>query len=92
VIPADSASQREKTFLLFVAGDTPNSRTAIANLCNALGGDRDFEIVDVYEQPDRAAQFDVFVTPTLLRRADPRSRLFGDLSSSGPLVEFLRRR
>jgi circadian clock protein KaiB len=83
------AEFRETTFLLFVAGDSPNSRLAIANLRRALG-DEDFEVVDVYEHPDKAADYNVFVTPTLLRRADPRARLYGDLSRLEPLKEFLR--
>ena len=81
-------------FLLFVAGDSPNSRAAIANLNRALASldlaVTSVEIVDVYEHPDFTAQARVMVTPALVRRSDPRSRILGDLSVPGQVADFLQ--
>jgi circadian clock protein KaiB len=56
---------------LFVAGDAPNSREAIANLKTILERSRssnsiELEIIDVLEEPLRAMEEGVFVTPTLV--------------------------
>jgi hypothetical protein len=81
-------------FLLFVAGDSPNSRSAIANVRRALValvlGAETVEIVDVYERPDLTARASVMVTPALVRRANPRMRLLGDLSVPSQLAAFLQ--
>jgi circadian clock protein KaiB len=80
-------------FILFVAGASPNSRAATANLQRALAkaGLRagNVDVVDVYERPDLAAAARVLVTPALLRRSDPQMRILGDLSDPGQLVDFL---
>jgi len=76
-----------------VAGNSPNSQAAIANLNRALGdvGLRpdDVELVDVAEQPERAESARVLVTPTLLR-AGNAARMVGDLSSGDRLKDFVR--
>jgi len=81
-------------FLLFIAGDSPNSRAAIANLTRALASldlaVTTVEIVDVYERPDFTASARVMVTPSLVRRADPRMRIIGDLSVPGQVADFLQ--
>jgi circadian clock protein KaiB len=81
-------------FILFLADNSPNSRSALANLHRALvhlgRPESDIEIIDVFERPDLAASARVFVTPALLRRSDPQSRIQGDLSTSRQLLEFLR--
>jgi len=60
------------TLRLYVAGDAPNSVEAMANLkaiCDScLEPDAyDLEIVDILEEPLRALEDGVLVTPTLLR-------------------------
>jgi hypothetical protein len=81
------------SLILFVSGDSPNSRAAIGNLHRALAdiglSDEDVEIVDVFDRPDIAATARVLVTPALIRRADPEARILGDLSSTTQLVTFL---
>ncbi len=77
-------------FVLFVVGDSLHSHAAIANVFAALGDTAEVEIVDVNVRPDLATALKVMVTPTLLRRADPRKRLFGDLSARSILIEFVR--
>jgi hypothetical protein len=80
--------------ILFVAGDSPNSRAALANLRRTLstlgGSEEDLEIIDVFERPDLASIARVLVTPTLLRRSDPHVRILGDLSSTQQLLAFLQ--
>jgi circadian clock protein KaiB len=78
---------------LFVANDAPRSIVAIANLRCALAelADRAFalEIVNVFDEPDRALAERVLVTPTLLAPACAR-RLVGDLSEKSLLRYFLQ--
>lgn len=72
-------------FLLYVAGDAPNSAQAQANLtalCLAHLPDRyEIEIVDVFKQPKRALADKVLMTPTLIKVApSPVCRIVGTLS------------
>lgn len=78
---------------LYLAGMTPRSHRALANLTELFRSmgyeDRyDLEIVDVLERPDLAEQDQITVTPTLVRRRPlPVRRLLGDLSD-GQAVAF----
>jgi circadian clock protein KaiB len=78
---------------LFVANDAPKSIIAIENIQRALVdlADRHFtlEIVNVYDDPDRALSNRVLVTPTLLAPVAAR-RLVGDLSEKTQLHYFLQ--
>jgi circadian clock protein KaiB len=70
---------------LIVAGSTPRSRLAIENLrrlCrDSLGGPSDVEIIDIYQQPERAKDYDICAAPTLVRLLPlPVRRIVGDLS------------
>jgi circadian clock protein KaiB len=80
--------------ILFVAGDSPNSRAAVSNLRRTLatlgGSEDDIEIIDVFERPDIASTARVLVTPALIRRSDPQARILGDLSSTQQLLAFLQ--
>ena len=78
---------------LFVANDAPRSIIAIENIRRALA---DFaasmfalEIVNVFDDPDRALRARVLVTPTLLA-PDFARRLVGDLSETAQLTTFSR--
>jgi circadian clock protein KaiB len=78
---------------LFVANDAPRSIMAIENIRRALAELADLtfslEIVNVYDDPDRALSNRVLVTPTLLAPAAAR-RLVGDLSEKSQLFYFLQ--
>lgn len=80
-----SATQRQHFDLrLYVAGTTPRSTRAIENitrLCEAeMRGRYELEIIDVYQQPARAAQDQIVAVPTLVKQAPPpRRKLVGDL-------------
>jgi circadian clock protein KaiB len=79
--------------VLFVASDAPKSLIAIENLQRALIELVELtfllEIVNVYDDPERALSNRVLVTPTLLAPAAAR-RLVGDLSEKSQLHYFLR--
>lgn len=69
---------------LFVAGDTPRSRDAAANLSRActelLDSPADIETVDILADPAAADEYRVLTTPTVVRVSPmPRRRVTGDL-------------
>ena len=76
---------------LYVAGQTPRSLTAFANLkrlCEEhLPGRYSIEIVDLVKEPHRAQNDQIVALPTLVRRLPaPLKRLIGDLSNSERVV------
>jgi circadian clock protein KaiB len=79
---------------LYVAGDAPNSARARANLARLLS-DVDparykLEIVDCLDQPTRALDDGVLVTPTLLRVEPPPHRtIVGSLSAADHVADAL---
>ncbi len=73
------------SYRIYVGGDRPESRRAVANLralCEAtVCGDYELEVVDVFHWPDRAEVARIMVTPTVIKLAPlPRRRILGDLS------------
>jgi circadian clock protein KaiB len=82
---------------LYVAGQSPKSLTAFANLkrvCDEhLESRYEIEIVDLLETPDRAAEDDIIAIPTLVcRRPLPTRKLIGDLSDVGRVLAGLQLR
>jgi circadian clock protein KaiB len=70
-----------------VAGQTPKSITALANLrrlCDShLAGRYSIEVIDLLSQPDLARRDDIVVIPTLVRKLPPPIRkIIGDLSNA----------
>lgn len=86
--------ERGLSLRLFVAGDSPESAIAIANL-KALFPDNEsshveIEIVDVQREPARAARDGIMVTPTLLKVSpSPRCRILGNLKNRDALLHLL---
>jgi circadian clock protein KaiB len=81
-------------FCLYVAGDAPNSATAIANLtalCREHLPDRHaIEIVNVFREPKRALAENIFMTPTLVKLTpSPAQRIVGTLSQTQPVLQAL---
>ncbi len=79
---------------LFVAGTTWLSQRAIENLrclCDErLAGRFDLEVIDIYQQPELTAQYQVIATPTLIKLApEPRRSIVGDLSNTRRLLRGL---
>jgi circadian clock protein KaiB len=70
-----------------VAGVTPNSVRAIANLkriCEEhLQGRYDLEVIDLYQQPELAEGAQIVAAPTLIKQLPlPLRRIIGDMSNS----------
>jgi circadian clock protein KaiB len=70
---------------LYVAGQTPRSLAAIANLkwlCeNYLEGRYSVQIIDLIDEPHLAIMDQILALPTLVRRLPkPFKRIIGDLS------------
>ena len=80
---------------LYVAGQSPKSLDAFANLkaiCEEhLPGCYEIEIVDLMEHPAMAATDDVLAVPTLVRCLPPPSRrIIGTLSNTERVLGYLR--
>jgi len=74
------------TLRLYVAGQTPRSLTAFANLkklCEQhLAGRYCIEVVDLVQQPELGRVDEIVALPTLVRKLpEPVKRLIGDLSN-----------
>ena len=72
---------------LYVAGQTPKSVAAIANLkkiCERhLTGRYEIEVVDLTKNPDLAQRHQIIAIPTLIRQLpEPLKRIIGDLSNA----------
>lgn len=79
---------------LYVAGDTPRSRQAMANLericAELLGGRARCDTVDVLQAPEVADTERILTTPTLIRESPtPRRRVTGDLSDAQRVLAAL---
>jgi circadian clock protein KaiB len=79
---------------LYIAGDSPNSILARANLRAALGPFPDdegtLEIIDVLQDPERALRERVLVTPTLVKVSPPPARrAIGNLKDRNALIVLL---
>jgi circadian clock protein KaiB len=85
---SDSEQSRPGYVLsLYVSGATPRSLAAIRNvknICDAsLPGGCTLEIVDIFQQPDRAALDQVVAVPMLVKQFPlPMRRLIGTLSDT----------
>jgi circadian clock protein KaiB len=84
----DASSQPGQYNLrLYVAGQTPKSVTALANLkriCEEhLAGRYRIEVIDLLVQPQLAAGDQIIAVPTLVRRLpEPLKRIIGNLSDT----------
>jgi circadian clock protein KaiB len=79
---------------LYVTGMTSRSTRAIRivrALCEEqLAGKYDLEIVDVYQQPTRIQEDQVFAIPTLVKSSPfPLRRIIGDMSDRNRLMHGL---
>jgi circadian clock protein KaiB len=72
---------------LYVAGQTPKSMTAFANLKKIaeenLKGKYTIEIIDLLKNPQLAAGDQILAIPTLVRKLpEPIKKIIGDLSNT----------
>jgi circadian clock protein KaiB len=77
----------EYNLRLYVAGQTPKSLAAVANLKNLcethLAGRYTIDVVDLLVTPQLAAGDQIVALPTLVRRLPPPlKRVIGDLSNT----------
>jgi circadian clock protein KaiB len=91
----DAPPPAEWHLRLYVAGQSPKSLTAFANLkrvCDEyLESQYEIEIVDLIESPHLAAADDIIAIPTLVRRLpQPTRRLIGDLSDVDRVLNGLQ--
>lgn len=85
------AAEAEFLLHLYITGATPNSMRAVRNLkdiCEQhLAGRYELLIIDIYQQPNLAAQEQIIAAPTLIRaRPLPRRQLVGDLSNRAAVL------
>jgi circadian clock protein KaiB len=83
-----SSPEHTKAYVLrlYIAGQTPKSVLAIANLreiCEThLQGRYEIEIIDLLENPQLAQGDQILALPTLVRRLpEPIKKIIGDLSN-----------
>jgi circadian clock protein KaiB len=72
---------------LYVAGKSPKSVNAIANLkkiCEEnLQGRYELDVIDLYQQPQLAQGEQIIAVPTLIRKLPtPLRRIIGDMSNT----------
>jgi circadian clock protein KaiB len=92
--------QDEFDLRLYIAGATPRSIAAFANLrriCEEhLSGRYRIEVIDLLDNPQHARTDEIVAVPTLVRnRPPPQRRLIGDLSNSErvlAVMQFVGRR
>ena len=80
---------------LYVAGQSPKSLRAFANLkqlCDEhLAGPYEIEVIDLIDQPALARSDNILAIPTLVRRLPPPLRkIIGDLSDTERVLVALR--
>ena len=76
---------------LYVAGQTPKSMAAIANLnklCETyLSGRYSIEVIDLMKDPALAQRDQIVAIPTLIRKLpEPLKRIIGDLSNADKVL------
>ncbi|OUJ72615.1 circadian clock KaiB family protein [Hymenobacter crusticola] len=79
---------------LYITGVTPNSTRAVRNLkdiCDRyLAGRYELQIVDIYQQPEKAQEARIVAAPTLVKRSPGGARwLVGDLSDRERVLALL---
>jgi circadian clock protein KaiB len=84
---ASKRSQKEYQLRLYVAGQTPKSLAAFANLkkiCEEhLAGKYHIEVIDLLKKPQLASGDQILAIPTLVRKLpEPIKKIIGDLSNT----------
>ncbi len=82
-----SVDPKKWNLRLYVAGQTPKSIVALANLkriCDEhLQGRYEIEVIDLMENPQLARRDQIVAIPTLVRELpSPLKRIIGDLSNT----------
>ena len=87
--PQGQSSRLQKVYQLrlYVAGQTPKSLAAFANLkklCEEhMPGQYDIEVIDLLKKPQLASGDQILAIPTLVRKLpEPIKKIIGDLSNT----------
>lgn len=85
--PAHKLAPTQYILKLYVAGQSPKSVNAIANIkkiCEEnLQGRYELNVIDLYHQPQLAQSDQIIAVPTLIRKLPPPlRRIIGDLSDT----------
>ena len=83
---SDTASAEVWRLDLYVAGHSPRSSAAIANLrriCEThLAGRHEIRVIDLMREPELARDHQILALPTLVRKLpEPVRKIIGDLSN-----------
>jgi circadian clock protein KaiB len=80
-------------FRLYIHGDTPRSRQAIAQveqICKGyLAGRYQLECIDLSKTPERASRDQILATPTLMKANPPQKRILGNFGDEQQVLEVL---
>lgn len=90
----DVVAEGRLVLQLYVSGMSPKSMAAIENInriCKEhLEGAFDLEIVDIYKDPQAAADHQIVFSPALIKRLpNPKKILVGSLSDEGKVIKAL---
>ena len=82
-----TAESKHYVLRLYVAGQTPKSVLAVANIkriCEEnLQGQYELEVIDLYQQPMLAQGEQIIAVPTLIKKLPPPlRRIIGDMSNT----------
>lgn len=96
-LDVDPVSEGYWELRLYVAGQTPKSLTAFANLkhfCEEhLAGKYRIEVIDLLENPQLAQGDQIVAIPTLVRKLpEPIRKIIGDLSNTERVLVGLQLR
>jgi circadian clock protein KaiB len=85
--PRSTASEGEFVLRLYVAGQTPRSLRAVANMqrvcADQLKGRYRLEVIDLYQQPQLAEGEQIVAVPALIKRLPAPPRIvIGDMSDT----------
>ena len=90
--PKKKAARKARMQLrLYVAGQTPRSMAALANLKNfceeRITDPYEIEVIDLLKKPQLASGDQILAVPTLVRRLpQPMRKIIGDLSNREKLL------
>ena len=84
-----------RKLILYVAGQTPKSLAAIANLericAEHLPGRYEVEVIDLRQDPKLAREHSIVALPTLVRQLPaPMRKIIGDLSDTQKVLVNLK--
>jgi circadian clock protein KaiB len=93
--PVQKVIMQEKIILqLYVSGMSAKSMTAIENiqrLCNEFLSEAfELEIIDIYKNPEAAAESHIVFSPSLVKRSPPPKKIMiGTLADTQKIIKAL---